>query len=702
LFWGPLVCLYRPWHSWWLPLLVILPPLPVVAVSARMSPPSRRTVQVLMALTALTATLYIFCARGTEELAGRLYTSDTLEYSSLYQSLIHGEPVSGWVFPGPNFLFPDIVPYFILSVLIPNFRLVLLLFIVLQILAVLGGFALLEATAIPESRNKPVRMFVFVVLLAYLAHAGAYSGLQKLLETAQHVGVMISLLFALWLIFRMIRREAGRRSLLAHGLALFLVTLLTSLSDALFLAQFVAPAVATLAVMWLFALIDGRRLALLTAILAAGAWGGRLIYGRFFMWPQLAVLFKLSPFHVSQSLAATWAFLKQRVPGGQTVWLGLLILLSLVACVGLILIHIRRRGLQRAGIDGRLVFLSSFVVFLCLSNVSAVLLSSAGFDGQAVVRYTIPLVLLPLLFLSTLAQYALQAAAVDISRPVRLALLLVLPLLLVLTAQKSPNFVRLAAYYPKWVSDLDGEFAKRNLKFGLAQYWQAKYFSLFSRQGVQVVQVTSSLQPHLWVNHRDWYQRPFEFIMTDEAVKQRPDRKTDFYLAPERIVSMCGPPDETFTCGSNTVRVYRNNRLHDCLPQFFDFRKPGAEAVFHAMQLPSEVGTVAGESRVAEGCAAGYVTDGPYTPLYPGAYRGRIYYEAKPAASEAAVGKWDVVLARRGHADYLIVQEGPLSPQSDFIEFEFEADSACVAEVRTFYSGAGRLTVHKMTLQRVR
>ena len=177
-----------------------------------------------------------------------------------------------------------------------------------------------------------------------------------------------------------------------------------------------------------------------------------------------------------------------------------------------------------------MVFLSSFMVFLCLSNLSAILLSSnvSGWDSLA--RYTIPVALLPLLLLSPLAQYALQAVAVDISRPVRLALLLVLPLLLVLTVQKSPNVVRLAGYCPKWVSDLDQEFAKRNLKLGLAQYWQAKSLSFFSRQGVQVVQVTSSLQPFLWDNYPDSYQRPFEFIITDEAAAKRTPELQDRLL----------------------------------------------------------------------------------------------------------------------------------------------------------------------------
>jgi hypothetical protein len=597
LFWGALVCLYLPWH-WWLPLLVVLPPLPVVALSARMRPPSRRTVQVLMVLMALIATFYVFCAPGTEELARGLYNSDTLAFSARCQSMMHGERILGWKFGAASFFFPDMAVYFPLNALIPNFRLSLVVFGVLQFLAVLAGFTLLEAAALPESRNRPLRLFVFAALLAYLTHDSAYRRLRMLMGTGHHLGAFISLLFALWLILRMIGRETDRRSLLANSLALFFVTVLTTVSDALFLAQFVAPAVAALALMWLFDLVSGRRLALLTATLTAGAIGGRLIYNGFFMRPALAHYFSLSTSHVSKSLDVVLTFLKE--PGGIHLLLGLFVLISIAACVGLVVARIRRPALQCAGSDGGMVCLSSFTVFLCLSNLSAILLSSA--DSRSLARYTIPVALFPLLLLSPLAQHALRAVAVDISRPVRLALLLVLPLLLVLTVQKSPNVVRLAGYYPKWVSDLDQEFVKRNLKFGMAQYWQARYFSFFSRQGVQVAQVTSPLQPFLWDNYPDSYQRPFEFIITDETMaKKTPDYRTAFYLDAEPIVARFGPPDETFTCGTNTVRVYRDGRLHGCFSQLANLRKPGAQATFNAAQLPSQVGTVTSSSRAAEG-----------------------------------------------------------------------------------------------------
>ena len=139
------------------------------------------------------------------------------------------------------------------------------------------------------------------------------------------------------------------------------------------------------------------------------------------------------------------------------------------------------------------------------------------------------------------------------------------------------------------------------------------------------------------------------------------------------------------------MRVYKDDRLRDCFPPLADFHKAGAPATFYAAQLPSQVGAVAGESLVAERCAAGYVTYGPYAELFPGAYRGRIDYEAKAASPEEAVGKWDLVLERPGRKDFLTVLKGPLSPESACIEFGFETDSACLVEVRTFYTGAGRL-----------
>ena len=117
--------------------------------------------------------------------------------------------------------------------------------------------------------------------------------------------------------------------------------------------------------------------------------------------------------------------------------------------------------------------------------------------------------------------------------------------------------------------------------------------------------MTSSLQPFLWENYPDSYQRPFTFIITDEtAAKKTPDYKIAYYLDAERIVARFGPPDESFTCGTNTVRVYKDDRLHGCFPQLADLRKPGAQATFNAAQLPSQVGTVTGSSQVRAACAA--------------------------------------------------------------------------------------------------
>ena len=86
---------------------MILPPLPVVAIGARgWVQPSRRTVQALIVLAALIAAFYIFCAHGTEEMAGGLYNSDTLAFPARCQSLMHGERILGWHFGAASFFFP--------------------------------------------------------------------------------------------------------------------------------------------------------------------------------------------------------------------------------------------------------------------------------------------------------------------------------------------------------------------------------------------------------------------------------------------------------------------------------------------------------------------------------------------------------------------------------------------------------------------
>jgi hypothetical protein len=103
---------------------------------------------------------------------------------------------------------------------------------------------------------------------------------------------------------------------------------------------------------------------------------------------------------------------------------------------------------------------------------------------------------------------------------------------------------------PPLVHCLDEQAAARGLRHGISNYWQAKYISVLSRQGLHVVQVQPDLTPFHWINSIEWYDRDFEFIIIDEASEGW------HLLSQELIVSRFGEPADTFRCGASLALVY--------------------------------------------------------------------------------------------------------------------------------------------------
>lgn len=115
--------------------------------------------------------------------------------------------------------------------------------------------------------------------------------------------------------------------------------------------------------------------------------------------------------------------------------------------------------------------------------------------------------------------------------------------------------------------------------------------------------------------------------------------------------------------------------------------------IIPAYQMDSQVGTVQGHSRVAmEGTSPGALTYGPYASMKPGKYLVTIEYR-----SQGNTGFWDVVTDRRGLEKANIPNSrGALADITTTINLP---DGAEGFQVRTFYSGTGRLIVLSLRLQ---
>ena len=117
-----------------------------------------------------------------------------------------------------------------------------------------------------------------------------------------------------------------------------------------------------------------------------------------------------------------------------------------------------------------------------------------------------------------------------------------------------PNLVD---YYPDNVSCVDRIVSSQGLKYGIAQFWQARPITLLSKAGAVVVQISQDLTPFRYINNSDWYHENMDFAIVDSPSNNQ------YGISRESIISKFGEPANTFSCPGIEILVY--NRPTDIL-----------------------------------------------------------------------------------------------------------------------------------------
>jgi hypothetical protein len=102
-------------------------------------------------------------------------------------------------------------------------------------------------------------------------------------------------------------------------------------------------------------------------------------------------------------------------------------------------------------------------------------------------------------------------------------------------------------YYPESVKCIDQLSKQEDLKFGVAEYWKAKYITMFSKEDVRVYTVLDNLSIWYHVMNENWYFQnkkgkfgspEFNFIISNR-------------LNRDKIIEHLGSPEDTITCVDN-------------------------------------------------------------------------------------------------------------------------------------------------------
>lgn len=493
------------------------------------------------ALTALAALAIIL--RAGHPVQAHLVHSDALYLPVLFDDLAGGGRFAHWFLTPAPYFFPDLPVYWLAWLSgngVPGQTVV---FALLQTAVTALALFLLARQALAHTRLPAAA--ALSILFIWLG-LNADDPFVRLFASAHHYGAFIAalVLVALWLKLEQAPAGRGERRVVATIAAL---GFLTTLSDALFLAHTALPLLLTaLLARYGAPRTTAPRQAFLLLLLPALA--GMLAY-RFVVAHPTRFPTRLSLSQLPVNLGEMGKICATLF--GERPLLAGVLLLALGLGLACILASLRRRTLS--SLPRPLHLLAVFATLSCLATVSAMLLTK---NMLPVPRYLIGALSWPLVAGLFALGHLVETRVRHAGALLCLALSLVFAGLLAGEAWRLRN-VRDSDrfYYPEQVACIDRALAEAGVRYGMAQYWDAKRLQALSRQRPVLAQYTGELVPMEWITSERFYRSHYDFAIIAEA------EPAQFKLPRARLVALGGEPVREVACGDRTVLLYGKGRL---------------------------------------------------------------------------------------------------------------------------------------------
>lgn len=635
-------------------------------------------------MRAILAYVVLFCASAGLILVcsayggwGFLLNADTLSIPMMVDDVLR-DPTSfaDWYQPPSLYLFPDwlfalpvgLLPASVLppGLVSPAFSALLLFGLILA-----GGWLVATARGLPLASGAAIfavvltGTFLAMLWLSWWPGLGGTSGsglaptrLAEAFAAGLHGSATVAGVMTLALATRDWMGRLGTR-----GRLLTLVWVcLSALSDFSFGVHFVLPLVLVLLLRRLNG--QGERQLLAAVCLLAAMLAGIGI--------ALAVNGRVIGIYFTQSLpmADTAAAYRQLIVdfwsnGGRGLLLAWLVgLLLMLRGAWLMLSLLRRRPLAVA----------QWLELAFAGSVAAAIVAPFLSGRSLEWRYLLPVLIVSPLWLSLLlAAWRRRRLMLAAGAPLVLAggLLLVPP----------GEVARVVGLYTQ-PPTLEPCLRAAGQSVGLADYWVAKRERFLSEGRLAMVPVLADGSFFRWIASDRWFTALAADPPTYLVLRQ---------LDAAALAKRFGPPDRELDCGEQVWIYSAGLPLPDVPP-----RLPADGVILMAAELPSMTGRAEGTARVAQQGQdeAGFLSYGPYLSLPAGRYEVRLRY-----LSEGTGHRWDVV--KGGARQHLA--GGPLPATADAVDTVSVVldlpDGATDLEVRTVYSGAGRLELYDVQVR---
>ncbi|MEN8231023.1 MAG: hypothetical protein ABFS38_22905 [Bacteroidota bacterium] len=439
--------------------------------------------------------------------------ADTLYLPSIYLDLfVHKSGISGWhLNASPNF-FPDMFIYFPMMAILKKTALTSMVFGVFQQLIVVVLLNKLMKAMDPDIGFKTlflINLAFLIIPLSSILGEGNVIPSQVLLP-AYHCGHFINSLLAGFLFFTYLR--TGKLHLL---ILLGMVTILAVVSDRLFVMAFLAPAT-LLSIIKLIPRGRDLRLLLLLAVMILSTAAGYVIFNKISQSEAITIIptgWKMFQFDnawtsflnlVNHFKAVIIQYPVQR-------WLIFLFLLFLMGSPIYLVKHMRSFLSGKMEKSRQPSYTLVLYLFLLTFLVLFTPVINGAYLGAAHIRYNFAALVMGALgtvylLRLVLSKHLKQIRILHYFTTFATAGFIILLLFVGVKEHAAMGIKRYVNYYPDTSRVLDELQESHGLTFGVANYWQAKYTTMFSRNSVRLYSVHDrNFKPSYHVTNENWF-----------------------------------------------------------------------------------------------------------------------------------------------------------------------------------------------------
>lgn len=438
------------------------------------------------------------------------FNGDLLGIPAIFDDILRNNgKLKDWYLASAPCLFPDFFLYYLLTLIFDfNFILVFFFYGLIQASLVIYFSILFLKKTLPDSLKSYVWLipvfYSFTFLESYyFTHDGFFVTL--FIYPAYHIGPFIMSLICLNIYF-------SKAQPVVKFVSLFVCSTLAAFSDLLFLVIFIIPFIVTKLLLLKKEFIK-KDLIVVILIIASSILG--LIIYKTIQTSELAHFAQPNKIYAFNNIKPSWSMFLDQIktyiflPGFRSVQLIATFLLPVLCFLYLMLKH---KTIEYK-FKFFLLFFSGFSVVVIATPIL-----NGSYTGWDIVRYFLS----PILFaMAVLAIFygKLISHLIKNETAKRYALLILPILFLILNIFKfdSEKFHTYFSYYPDKVKEIDSVCVANNLQNGVAEYWNTKKISLFSKKDIHVHAVFSDGALYEFASNINWFRnKTFNFIITNK------------------------------------------------------------------------------------------------------------------------------------------------------------------------------------------